>query len=87
VRDSAAVAGYEYACAVGNRLASTGADRFALPRLTIGRFTRPLSFVRAVAAERLPAQFAALRMASASWSTVRYARSALPRPALSWVGG
>ena len=83
VRDSAAVVGYEYACSVGNRLATTSADRFSLPRLTIGRFTRPLSFVRAVAAERLPAQFAALRMATASWSAIRYARAALPRA----VGG
>ncbi|HEY3902892.1 MAG TPA: polysaccharide deacetylase family protein [Streptosporangiaceae bacterium] len=83
VRDSAAIAGYEYACVVGNRFATTCADRLALPRLTIGRFTRPLSFVRAVAAERLPAQFAALRMVTASWSAVRYARATLPRSALS----
>ena len=62
VRDGAAAAGYEYACVVGNRLASAGADRFALPRLTIGRSTRPPGFARAVAAERLPAEFAALRM-------------------------
>ncbi|HET7016513.1 MAG TPA: polysaccharide deacetylase family protein [Streptosporangiaceae bacterium] len=82
VRDSAAATGYEYACAVGNRLASTGADRFALPRLTIGRSTRPHSFARAVAAEQLPAEFARLRMMTAGWSTVRFTRSALSRSAL-----
>ncbi|HXS64350.1 MAG TPA: polysaccharide deacetylase family protein [Streptosporangiaceae bacterium] len=82
VRDSAAAIGYEYACAVGNRLASTGADRFALPRLTIGRSTRPHSFARTVAAEQLPAEFARLRMMTASWSPVRFTRSALSRSAL-----
>jgi peptidoglycan/xylan/chitin deacetylase (PgdA/CDA1 family) len=82
VRDSTAAAGYEYACAVGNRLASTRADRFALPRLTIGRSTRPHSFARAVAAERLPAEFTGLRMLAAGWSTVRFTRSRLSRSAL-----
>ena len=75
VRDGAAAAGYEYACVVGNRLAGTGADRFALPRLTIGRSTRPQVFARAVAAQRLPAEFAGLRMLTAALSTVRFARS------------
>ena len=40
VRAAAPAAGYEYACAVGNRFAGRQADRFALPRLTIGRHTR-----------------------------------------------
>jgi peptidoglycan/xylan/chitin deacetylase (PgdA/CDA1 family) len=81
VRDAAAAAGYEYACAVGNRLASARANRFALPRLTIGRSTRPHTFLHAVAAGRLPTQFAGLRMVTAGWSTVRFARSALHRSA------
>ncbi|SRR5712691_3516430 len=81
VRTSAAAVGYEYACVVGNRLASTGADRFALPRLTIGRSTRPHIFARVVAAERLPAEFAGLRMLTAGRSAVRLARSALSRSA------
>lgn len=79
VRDSAAVSGYEYACAVGNRLATTCADRFALPRLTISRSVRPLSFARTVAAKQLPAQFTRLRLLTASWSAVRHARAALPK--------
>ncbi len=82
VRDSAAAIGYEYACAVGNRFASTGGDRFALPRLTVSRFTRPHAFARAVAGQRLPAEFAGLRMLTAGWSTVRFARSASSRSAL-----
>lgn len=83
VRDAAVTAGYDYGCAVGNRLASSRADSFALPRLTVGRSTRPHTFLQAVGAGHMPAQFAGLRVLTAGWSTVRHARSALNRSALS----
>ncbi len=77
VRDTAAQAGYAYACAVGNRLAASGCDRFAIPRLTVARSTSPQCFARAVAARRLPAEFTAYRALTAGWTPVRRARSAL----------
>ncbi len=77
VRERAAAVGYEYACAVGNRLASPSANPFALPRLTIARSTRLPSFAQAVAAERLPAGFAGYRAMTLGWSAVRRSRSAM----------
>jgi peptidoglycan/xylan/chitin deacetylase (PgdA/CDA1 family) len=79
VRAAAAEAGYEYACAVRNRLADASADQFALPRLTIGQSTTLPSFARIVAAERLPAEFAGYRALTMGWSAVRHARHALRR--------
>jgi len=79
VREAAAAVGYDYACAVANRLASTSDDRFALPRLTIGRATRLPGFAQIVRAERLPPQFIAYRLLTKAWAAVRHARSALHR--------
>jgi peptidoglycan/xylan/chitin deacetylase (PgdA/CDA1 family) len=77
VRDTAAQVGYSYACAVDNRLASDASDRFALPRLTIGRSTSPQCFAKAVRAQRLPAEFTTYRVLTAGWYPVRRARSAV----------
>jgi peptidoglycan/xylan/chitin deacetylase (PgdA/CDA1 family) len=71
VRAQAASTGYEYGCAVGNRLASAACDRFALPRLTIARSMRLSAFARTVAARRLPPGFAGYRMLTLGWSAVR----------------
>ncbi len=79
VREAAVAVGYEYACAVANRLACTSDDRFALPRLTIGRATRLPGFAQIVRAERLPPEFLAYRLLTKGWSAVRHARSALNR--------
>ena len=79
VREAAVAAGYEYACAVANRLAATADERFALPRLTIGRATRLPGFAQIVRAERLPPEFLAYRLLTKGWSAVRHARSALNR--------
>lgn len=77
VREMTAAVGYEYACAVGNQLASPAADLFALPRLTIARSTRLPSFARTVAAGRLPLEFARYRTLTRGWSAVRRGRSVL----------
>ncbi len=73
VRAQAARTGYEYGCAVSNRLASAASDQFALPRLTISRSTRLSAFARTVAARRLPLGFAGYRMLTLGWSAVRRA--------------
>jgi peptidoglycan/xylan/chitin deacetylase (PgdA/CDA1 family) len=77
VRETAAAAGYEYACAVGNRLADSSADPFALPRATIARSTRLASFAQIVAAERLPIEFVGYRTLTLGWSAARCTRSAM----------
>ncbi len=74
VRRLAAEVGYDYACAVGNRLVSESASAYALPRLTVGRSTTMTSFARTVAARRLPARFAGYRMLTAGWAPIRHAR-------------
>ena len=79
VREAAVGVGYEYACAVANRLASTSDDKFALPRLTIGRATRLPGFAHVVRAQRLPPEFLAYRLLTKGWAAVRRTRSALNR--------
>jgi peptidoglycan/xylan/chitin deacetylase (PgdA/CDA1 family) len=81
VRETAEAVGYEYACAVGNRLASPSADQFALPRLTVARSTRLPSFAQAVAAERLPVEYAGYRTLTLGWSAARRTRSAMHKRA------
>jgi peptidoglycan/xylan/chitin deacetylase (PgdA/CDA1 family) len=79
VRATAAGVGYQYGCAVGNRLASNASDQFTLPRLTIARSTRLSTFSRAVAASQLPAEFARYRMLTTGYSMVRHAKAARNR--------
>lgn len=79
VRETAAAVGYEYACAVGNRLAGPSADQFALPRLTIAKSTRLPSFAQIVAGQRLPPELAVYRALTRGWSAVRHGRSVLRR--------
>jgi peptidoglycan/xylan/chitin deacetylase (PgdA/CDA1 family) len=76
VRAHAARAGYAYGCAVGNRVATAGADPFALPRLTISRTTRLRGFAKTVAARKLPLEFAGYRMLTLGWAAVRKTRAA-----------
>lgn len=77
VREAASAAGYGYGCAVGNRIMESGADRFALPRLTIGRLTTMRTFGQAAAGDRLPPEFLAYRTMTRGWSAVRRLRSSL----------
>lgn len=79
VRKLAAEVGYDYAFAVGNRLASESASAYALPRLTVGRPVTMASFAKAVAAQRLPVRFAGYRMLTAGWAPIRHARSRRPQ--------
>jgi peptidoglycan/xylan/chitin deacetylase (PgdA/CDA1 family) len=77
VREAASAAGYRYGCAVGNRTVGHGADRFALPRLTIGRMTTMRNFGQVAAGDRLPPEFLAYRTMTSGWSAVRRVRSAV----------
>lgn len=79
VRETAAAAGYRYACAVANRYALASDDQFALPRLTIGRTTRLHGFGHIVKGDRLPPELLAYRVLTRGWSVVRHARSAFSR--------
>lgn len=77
VREAASTTGYRYGCAVGNRIMESGADRFALPRLTIGRLTTMRTFGQVAAGDRLPPEFLAYRAMTRGWSAVRRLRSSL----------
>jgi peptidoglycan/xylan/chitin deacetylase (PgdA/CDA1 family) len=79
VRATVSSVGYQYACAVDNRLAGQQDSLLALPRLTIGRSTKLPVFAKTVAAQRLPAEFAGYRMLTTGWSILRRAKSALHR--------
>ena len=79
VRLAAAAAGYEYACAVANRIAGPGDDRYALPRLTIARTTSLAEFARVAQAGRLPAGYLARRALTLGYTAIRHGRSALCR--------
>jgi len=57
VRRAVAAAGYEAACAVNNALAAPAHDRFAMPRLTVGRSTTMAKFQAAVAGRGVPALY------------------------------
>jgi len=79
VRDTAAALGYQYACAVGNRLAAPRDDPFALPRLTIGRPTGRQAFENVVRTGRLPAEFLGYRALATGYAALRHARRELNR--------
>jgi peptidoglycan/xylan/chitin deacetylase (PgdA/CDA1 family) len=76
VRRAAAAAGYEAACAVNNALVARH-DRFAMPRLTVGRDTTMTKFQAVVAGQGVPALYLKERALTKGYSVVRRTRSAL----------
>lgn len=83
VRQAVTTAKYEAACAVNNTLAAERHDRFAMPRLTVGRSTTMAKFEAAVAGRHLPALYLKERTLTKGYGVIRRTRSALRRIALS----
>lgn len=77
VRRAVRAAGYRYACAVSNRLAGPGPDRYAMPRLTVRRATRPRTFSRVVRGQQLPLIYVRERSLTRGYAMVRRTRAAL----------
>jgi peptidoglycan/xylan/chitin deacetylase (PgdA/CDA1 family) len=76
VREVARTAGYDYGCAVGNRMTCEGSDLFRLPRLTVHRSTDLAKFRRLVEG-RLALTMVRHRALTATWSVVRRSRATL----------
>jgi peptidoglycan/xylan/chitin deacetylase (PgdA/CDA1 family) len=70
--------GYAYAYSVSNALTTSGANRFALPRLTVGRLTTMEDFGRLVNGQDTPALRRA-RVLTKGYTPVRRARSMAAR--------
>jgi peptidoglycan/xylan/chitin deacetylase (PgdA/CDA1 family) len=79
VRAATAAAGYRYACAVANRVAGRGDDRYAIPRITISRTTSPASFCRVIRGGLPPPEYLASRTLTKGYSVIRRSRSVLNR--------
>jgi len=79
VRRAVAAAGYEAACAVDNALVGGRHDRFAMPRLTVGRGTTMGTFQAAVAGRRVPALYLRERTLTTGYKVVRRTRYAIRR--------
>ena len=78
VRRIARETGYTYAYSVSNALTASGADAFALPRLTVERSTTMADFARLVNGQDTPALRKA-RVLTRGYTPVRRARAALAR--------
>jgi peptidoglycan/xylan/chitin deacetylase (PgdA/CDA1 family) len=77
VRQMAREIGYEHACAVGNVIAAPGKDRYALPRLTIRRSTRPAVFDCIAGGRKESLIFLKDRSLTKGWALVRRTRAVL----------
>jgi len=77
VRQAVAAAGYQAACAVDNALAARQHDRFAVPRLTVGRSTTTAKFQAAVAGRGVPALYLKERTLTKGYAVVRRTKWAL----------
>jgi peptidoglycan/xylan/chitin deacetylase (PgdA/CDA1 family) len=77
VRRMAREIGYTYACAVGNAIADSTDDEFALPRLTIHRSTRSTAFENIVRGRKVPLIFMRERSLTKGWAIVRRTRAVL----------
>ena len=77
VRQMARELGHHYACAVGNVIAGTESDLFALPRLTIRRSTRMTVFQQVVRGSNVQRIFFGDRALTKGWAMVRRTRAAL----------
>ncbi len=69
--------GYDYACAVANRLVGAGADLHALPRLTVRRSTSLPAFQRIAGGPHAERMFVMDRALTRSWALVRRTRAVL----------
>jgi peptidoglycan/xylan/chitin deacetylase (PgdA/CDA1 family) len=81
VRQAVREAGHQYAYAVGNVIARTGADPFALPRLTVRRSTSPAAFADIAHGRNLWPLFRKDRVLTKGWAVVRRTRSMAGRAA------
>jgi len=77
VRRAVRVAGYKYACAVGNMVATPTGDLFTLPRLTVKRGTQLRTFEQIVRMQHIPLVFAKEHALARGWAMVRHARRAV----------
>lgn len=75
VRRAALEAGYTYACAVRNAMASRQHDPLALPRLTIKASTSEDAFVQAVRGQGLSKIYRTERVLTKGWAVVRRTRA------------
>jgi peptidoglycan/xylan/chitin deacetylase (PgdA/CDA1 family) len=75
VRRAALDAGYMYACAVRNAMASRRHDPLALPRLTIKASTSEDAFVQAVRGQSISKIYRTERMLTKGWAVVRRTRA------------
>jgi peptidoglycan/xylan/chitin deacetylase (PgdA/CDA1 family) len=75
VRHAARAVGYQHACAVGNAIASSAGDPFAVPRLTVKRSTRLRTFDQMVRGQHVPMIFAKDRSMTKGWAMVRRTRA------------
>jgi peptidoglycan/xylan/chitin deacetylase (PgdA/CDA1 family) len=87
VRREVREAGHEYACAVGNGIAGSTADLFALPRLTIRRSTGLGAFGRITAGEGIPLLFLKDHALTRGWAVARRARALLGAASRGAQGG
>jgi peptidoglycan/xylan/chitin deacetylase (PgdA/CDA1 family) len=80
VRDEVASAGYQQAAGVGNAAArADGGDRFAVPRMTVGRSTSMTTFAKLADRRQLGWVYATDRALTRGWWCVRRARSVMSR--------
>lgn len=75
VRHAALEAGYAYACAVGNAMASPQHGPLALPRLTVKASTSKDAFVQAVGGQSLSKIYRTDHMLTKGWTVVRRTRA------------
>lgn len=74
VRQVARDAGHRYGCLVGNMVAHSTSDLFALPRLTIRR-SMPISAFHQVASGRVPMMLMRDKVLTRGWAVIRRARA------------
>lgn len=77
VRHMARDLGHHYACAVGNVIADTESDLFALPRLTIRRSSGMTTFQQVTRGSNIQRIFFKDRALTKGWAMVRRTRAAL----------
>ena len=75
VRRAATGAGYAYACAVANVLASPRHDPFALPRLTVRASTGESAFGLAVRGQGISKIYRTDHVLAKGWAVVRRTRA------------
>jgi peptidoglycan/xylan/chitin deacetylase (PgdA/CDA1 family) len=77
VRQAARDIGYDYGCAVGNRLISAESDLHALPRLTVRRSTDMATFQQITSGPHAERKFVKDRALTKGWAVARRIRAEL----------